>query len=241
MLDLDVSFSKYDYFVILIPGVLILILILIIIPPAFFVEIGQIIESFGSLNFAFVFIISVGLIIVSYLFGLLLSGFSAWLIEDQITSKWLSPPAVNLFQLEKRKTSKLFRKYTQPYSVKFQEKFFDVFNDYFEGIDKEDANDIFRLCYHVVKEKCPNGYKRLSTFISLYGLYRSLILTFLIGFIIYLVNFILTMNPIALLLLIIFPFVCVFCYYKFLTYYRIFSDEVFSSFFTHRYDVMNNQ
>jgi len=241
MLDLDVSFSKYDYFVILIPGVSILILLLIIVPPSFFVEIGQIIDSFGSLNFAVVFILSVGLIIVSYLLGLLVSGFSGWLIEDQITGRWLSPPIVNLFQLNKRKPKRWFRKYTQPYSVNFQKKFFEVFNDYFKGIDNNDANDIFRLCYHVVKEKCPNGYKRLSTFITLYGLYRSLILTFSMVFVIYLINFFLTLNIIVLLFLISFPFLSVFCYYKFLTYYRIFSDEVFSSFFTHQFDLMKNQ
>jgi len=241
MLDLDVSFSKYDYFVILIPGVLILIFIVLIVPSQVFVDIGHTIESYGTLQFAFVFIISVGLIIISYVLGLLLSGLGSWLIEDKITSRWLSPPAKNLFQLEKRKPTRLFKKYSHPYSEKFQKQFFEVFDDYFTGIDHDNANDLFRLCYHVVKEKCPNGYNRLGTFISLYGLYKSLILAFIIGIVLSFVNFFQTMNAIILLLPILFALLSIFCFYKFLIYYRIFADEVFSSFFTYRFDLMKSE
>ncbi|MFX1274357.1 MAG: hypothetical protein ACFFBP_01875 [Promethearchaeota archaeon] len=241
MLDLDVSFSKYDYFVILIPGVLILILSLLVVPEHIFIEFGQILDSWGSLQFAFIFLISVGLIIISYLFGLILSGLSSWLVEEQITGKWLSPQATNLFQLEKTKGKKRFKRYRQPYSEQFQKKFFEVFDEYFSGIDHEETNDLFRLCYHVVKEKCPNGYKRLGTFISLYGLYRSLIVAFLIGFILYLINVLLTWNVFTLLLMICFPFLIIFCFYKFLTYYRIFADEVFSSFYVYVLDLKKNQ
>ncbi len=234
MVDLNISFSKYDYFGILIPGIFALILIVLLVPSEIVVGFGSYFTSLGNLEFAFIFLLSIGIIIISYIVGTLLGGLGSWLLEDLIVGKKLSPPTQNLLQLkETTRKNKLFKRYQKPYSDQFREQFFKEYNGHFKGFEQENGEDIFRLCYHVVKEKCPNTFNRLSTFIALYGLYRSLTVTFLIGFFVFLVHYILTLNVISLIFFVGFPFLCIFCLYKFLQFYKAFSNEIFSSFYVY--------
>ena len=234
LVELNISFSKYDYFGILIPGIFSLILVILLIPIDNFVNLGGLIAAFGNLEIAFIFLISVGIIIISYIIGLLLGGLGSWFLEDQIIGKKLGLPSQNLLQLEQSsKEYKFFKRYRMAYSEQFKKQFLKEFDEFFKGFGHENGDDIFRLCYHVVKEKCPNTFNRLSTFIALYGLYRSLTVTFLIGFGLFLINFILTLNAISLVFFISFPLLSLFCLYKFLQFYRAFSNEIFSSFYVY--------
>jgi len=238
MVDLNISFSKYDYFGILIPGIFSLVLIVLLVPTGSFINLGGLIASFGNLEIAFIFLISVGIVIISYILGLLLGGLGSWLLEDQIIGKKLNLPSQNLFELkETRVNNKFFRRYRASYSEQFQTQFLKEFDGFFKGFDHENGDDMLRLCYHIVKEKCPNTINRLSTFIALQGLYRSLMVTFLIGSFLFLINLILTLSPLSLLIIISFPFLCLFCLEKFLQFYRAISDEIFSSFYVYCLDL----
>ena len=239
MVDLNISFSKYDYFGILIPGIFALILVMLLIPSEFILNLGIYFTSLGNLEISFIFLISVGIIIVSYIIGLLLSGLGSWLLEDKIIGKKLNLPSQNLLKLnesdsesnETNSNDRWFKRYRYQYSDKFRGEFLKEFDRFFKELGHNNGDDVFRMCYHVVKEKCPNTFNRLGTFISLYGLYRSLTITFLIGFVMFLVHFILTTNALSLLFFISFPLLSLFCFYKYLQFFRAFSNEIFSSFY----------
>lgn len=229
MVDLKISFSKYDYFGIIIPGFTLLILILFLFPLEIFIELSNIINLFGGLEFAFIFLIGLAIVIISYLFGIIISGMGYWLIEGKIIENKLKYPSTHLFQT-KETTKSLFKNYRSKYSVQFRDHFNEVFINYFEKKNYKET-DKFKLCYHLVKEKSPVAFQRLTTFISLYGLYRNLTITFIIGTFLYLYKIILTLNLLYLILILGFPLLSIFCFNNFLKFFRIYADEVFRSFF----------
>ena len=117
MVDLNISFSKYDYFGILIPGIFSLILVILLVPPEMIVGLGSYFTSLGNLEFAFIFLIGVGMLIISYIMGVLLGGLGSWLLEDLVIGKKLDLPSQNLLQLEETEQNyKYFKRYRKPYS-----------------------------------------------------------------------------------------------------------------------------
>ena len=232
MVDLKISFSKYDYFGIIIPGFTLLILILFLCPLEIFIELSNLLNLFGNLEFAFIFLIGLAIVIISYLFGTIISGMGYWLIEDKIIKNKLRYPSTHLFRTKKT-TKGWFKNYRSNYSDQFREHFNEVFNNYFNSFKKENykETDKFKLCYHLVKEKSPVAFQRLTTFISLYGLYRNLTITFILGTFLYLYKIIITLDLLYLILIIGFPLLSIFCFNNFLKFFRIYADEVFRSFF----------
>ena len=243
MVNLEINFSKYDYFGIIIPGFVFLLFLIFIFPIEFFINIGNIISSFGNFGFAFVFLISVGIIIISYLFGLIISGIGYSLIEGLIIEKKLKYPSYYLFQTKNKDTSKnevdsnnennsskLFKRYRRNYSKEFIDNFNEAFNAYFKE-DNYNDTDRFKLCFHVVKEKSPMAFSRLTTFISLYGLYRNLTITFIIGTFLLLYKLVISLNFLLILLIICICLLSLFSFNNFLKFFSVYADEVFRSFY----------
>ncbi|MFW9882070.1 MAG: hypothetical protein ACFFG0_54090, partial [Candidatus Thorarchaeota archaeon] len=114
MSELKISFSKYDYFGIILPGFVILIFIIFMAPLEFYINIGILIDSFGNIGFVFVFFIGIGIIITSYIIGSIISGISYYIIEGLIINKKLKYPSYNFFKNHYDKTShKLFHNYRE--------------------------------------------------------------------------------------------------------------------------------
>ena len=237
MTDLKISFNRYDYFGLILPGVLLLISVLFIIPQEIYISLGNSLESFKDLKYAFVFLIGTTLIFFSYLIGMIISSIGSWLIEGYIIKKKINYPSYNLFN---DTSSKRFKSYKKSYSSTFIEQFNKTYNEYYTGISFQ-GDDKFMTCFHYVKEKCPITYSRLNIFLSMYGLYRNLTVCFIIILSIFTVYFILTLNLILIVIMLLSGGFSIICFYRFLKFFRIFSDEVFRSFFMHRYDILKSQ
>ena len=238
MTDLKISFNRYDYFGLILPGVLLLISVIFIIPQEIYIGLGNSLESYKDLKFAFIFLIGVALIFFSYLIGMVISSIGSWLIEGNIIKKKLKYPSYNLFN---DSDSKWFENYQKSYSSTFIEQFNKTFNEYYNGISFQGDDDKFMTCFHYVKEKCPITYSRLNIFLSMYGLYRNLTVCFIILLSIFTVYFILTLNLFIILIMLLSGSFSTMCFYRFLKFFRIFSDEVFRSFYMHQYDIIKGQ
>ena len=237
MAEFKIKFSKYDYFGILIPGILFLISIIPLFPFELLLNLNNIIGTLGNIQFALNFIIGIGVVVFAYILGLIFSGIGRWIIEGKIIKKILRYPSSNLFipnkgtgktpneiskdslksekkekgedEKKKDKKKRLFKTYKAPYSDKFINNFNDSFFDFFSQSDYSDE-DKFKLCFTVVKEKCPITFSRMNTFIALYGLYRTLSITFIIIFIIYLIYGIFISNILLILSIVCLPLLTLF-------------------------------
>ncbi|KKN13845.1 hypothetical protein LCGC14_1002160 [marine sediment metagenome] len=256
MVDLKIKFSKYDYFGILIPGILFLIFITLLIPFEFLVSLNLFFSDLENLLYFLIFIMGLGLIVITYIFGLLLSSIGRWLIEDKIIINFLEYPSHNLFfqeeslknesneilkkssgvkkknqKIKKRNSAKkLFNKYRKPYSVSFINSFNNSFKDFFSENDYNEE-DRFKLCFTIIKEKCPVTFSRMNTFIALYGLHRTLSITFIITFFIYLFYGLYIGNFLLILLIFSLPLLSLFFFSNYLKFLRAYSDEVFRTFY----------
>lgn len=236
MTDLKISFNRYDYFGLILPGVLLLISVLFIIPQEIYIGLGNSLESYKDLKFAFIFLIGVTLIFFSYLIGIFISSIGSWLIEGYIIKKKLKYPSYNLFN---DKDSKWFKSYEKSYSSTFIEQFNKIYNEYYNGISFQ-GDDKFMTCFTYVKEKCPITYSRLNIFLSIYGLYRNLTVCFIMIFLIFTIYFIFTLNLFILIIMLFSSGYFIICFYRFLKFFRIYSDEIFRTFYMHRYDILKS-
>lgn len=234
MVDLKISFSKYDYFGIIFPGILLLIGFFLVIPTDVLINYGSLIDSFGELKFVFIFLIGLSIIFISYLIGIIISEFGAWLIEKKIIGIKLNYPSHNLFQDSYKGK---FESYRKPYSKTFQNQFNKIFNSYFENVNYQEDEDKFKLCFTIVKEKCPIAFARLNTFIALYGLSRNLSIAFLLLIPVFLYNLIVFLNLPLIIFIIICPLLSFFCFLNFLKFFRIYADEVFRSFYVYGLEI----
>jgi hypothetical protein len=229
MVELKISFSKYDFFAVIIPGFLILVSTLILLEKGFFILLENTLNTFNVLNFVFILIFGTVVIILSYIIGLNVSYFSSWLIEGKIIKKWLKYPSVNLFT--HRKSGKLFKSYRRSFSKSFQKKFKTTYNDYFKD-DFEKDQESFSLIHAVIKENCPVSFSRLTTFISIYGLLRNLSLSIIypmiVGIYIGIISSSGVLITIFIISLAIIPYSC---FRGFLKFFRTYANELFKSFY----------
>lgn len=252
MVDLNISFSKYDYFGIIIPGIIVVVSLILSFPLKFYIDIGILLNTIGELEYFFIFLIGISFIILSYFFGMIISALGSWLIENTIIKKFLKYQTYHLFKSKVKinsandtvvnKTKKIledktvkkegifFKKYKEPYSKEFQQQFEIHFGEYFNKI-KYNEEDKFKLCFAVVKENCHITYGRLSTFISLYNLSRNLTISFLISIPILIYNCIIFQNLIFLIGILIALMLIFFFFKNYLKYFKIYSDEVFRAFY----------
>ncbi len=237
MISLRVSFNRYDFFGLIFPGLLLIISIIFIIPQNYYIAIAESLESYKDLKFVFVFLIYISIIFASYLIGMIISSIGSWVIEGYFIKKKLKYPSYNLFN---NKNSNRFKNYRKSYTNTFIEQFNKIFSSYYNGIEFND-DDKFILCYTYVKEKCPITYSRLSVFLSMYGLYRNLTVCFILILPILLVNFMLSLNFFMIFLMTISFFFSIICFIRYLKFFRIFSDEVFRSFYMDQYDRLKNK
>lgn len=237
MIGLKISFSRYDYFGLILPGLLLISTILFYIPKGFYIALVAMLESYKDLKFVFIFLIGINLIFFSYLLGTVTSGIGSWLIEGYVIKEKLKYPSYNLFN---KTDSKWFKNYRKTYSTTFIDQFDKVFKSYYKDIPFE-GDDKFIVCFTYVKEKCPITYSRLSIFLSIYGLYRNLTICFIIIGAILIVYLILSFNLFIIVLIILSFIFSILCFFRYLKFFRIFSDEIFRSFYMDQYDRLKNK
>lgn len=252
MVDLKISFSKYDYFGIIIPGIIVLVSIILSLPMQFYIDLGILLKTTGELEYIFIFILGISFIILSYFIGMIISALGSWLIENIVIKKLLNYQTHHLFKSEnkinnpndkvanrtknakenksEKKGGIFFKKYKEPYSKEFQQQFEIYFGKYFNKIKYNDE-DKFKLCFAVVKENCPITYGRLNIFISLYNLSRNLTISFLITIPILIYNYIIFQNLMFLIGILIALMLIFFFFKNFLKYFKIYADEVFRAFY----------
>lgn len=230
-----ITFSKYDFFGILLPSIVLLIAITLILPYDFYSDLSSYLDNFIEFKFIMIGIFSVGIIVLCYIIGMLISGISSWIIEKKIIKKLLKYPSYNLFN---QTSSKWFKSYKASYSHDFINKFNEKFNTYFDS-DFEDEVDRFRLCFEVVKEHCPTSFGRLKTFISLYGSHRNLSITFLSIMVLYIIKSCFGFNSIIIIIIIISPLISYFNFVNFLKFFRIYADEIFRAFYIYQIENKN--
>jgi len=232
VVEFKIQFSKYDYFGILIPGILFLLFIVLLLPFDVFINLNNTLISLDSLQFVITFLFGTGLLVIAYILGLILSGVGRWIIEDKIIKKSLGYPSINLFKLNMSAGDKkrLFKKYRIAYSSLFINKFNNSFKSVF-GTNDYKGEDKFKLCFTIVKEYCPITFGRMNTFIALYGLNRTLSITFGINFIIYIFYSLYTLNLNLAIFSLILPLLSLFCFSNYLKFLRAYSDEIFRTFY----------
>lgn len=225
-----ITFSKYDFFGILLPSIVLLISIILILPYELYSGLSLYLDNFAEFKLLITVILSVGIIFLCYIIGLLISAISSWVIEKKIIKKLLKYPSFNLFN---KTTSKWFKSYKTSYSQNFINKFNEKFNNYF-GSGFEDEEDRFRLCFEVVKEHCPTSFGRLKTFISLYGLHRNLSITFLLIMVLYIIKACYEYSLMFTVIIIISLLISYFNFVNFLKFFRIYADEIFRAFYVYQ-------
>lgn len=231
-----ISFNRYDYFGVLLPSMVLLISITLILPYELFSDLSLYLDNFKEFKTIMIVIFSVGIIFLCYILELLISGISSWVIEKLIIKKVLKYPSYNLFN---QIGSKFFKSYKASYSQDFIKEFKEKYNTYF-GLDFEVEADRFRLCFEVIKEHCPTSFGRLKTFISLYGLHRNLIITFLSIMILYIIKYCFGFNSIFIItIIIISPLISYFNFVHYLKFFRIYADEVFRAFYVYQIENKN--
>lgn len=113
--------------------------------------------------------------------------------------------------------------YRKKASKKFVEDFNDAFKYYFDEEYSNYKAEGFPLIHAFVKDESSVTYQRLSVFLSLYGIFRTLTLTFIIITIITTsVGLFLYMTVSILLVLI--------CFFAYLKHFRYYTEELFRSF-----------
>ena len=251
LVELKIAFSKYDYFGILIPGFLFLTCFFILIPEVIKILIGEMINFLPGLQLSSIFVFSISILVIAYITGLILSGLSRWAIEDFLIKKRMGYPSESLFKTNKtggitgkkldllgdekrNRQLTIFKKYKVPYSDEFRNEFEKEFIRFFNN-KRFTMEDKFKLCFNVIKEASPITFGRLSTFIALYGLYRTLSLAFLILTIFVLIRLVFYINLLMFFLLISFPLLSMFCFTNYLKFLKAYSDEVFRSFYIHAF------
>lgn len=228
MVDLQLKFNKYDYFGIIIPGILFIFSIIVLVPFDIYLGLEIFFVSLSSLQSVYIFLISMALIVFAYVIGFVISGIGRWIIEEKIIGKKLKYPSENLFSTDETTKKFFFQKYKKPYSKQFIGELIKSFNQYFKKIDFSE-DDGFKLCFSVVKENCPVAFGRLTTFLSLYGLYRTLCIEFVLILIIFSIYSIFYVNALIVIILIFLPMLSVICFSNYLKFYKTYADEVFRS------------
>lgn len=211
--------SAFDFFAYFIQGLLLLV------GFCYLLDINTL-EIFTSNNLFLGFIV----IALSYILGHGVAEISRLIIEGGIVKKYLGYPSDFMFK-ERQKGRLLFKDYFRPYSKEFIKEFKTAYSWYYKNkFPRIDDYNSFRLCFHTVKEKCPNALSRLEVFISMYDFNRNLSMVFLIYGGMFLVIAITAGELVWLLgsaLSLILAFVFLLRYLKF---FKSFADEVYYSF-----------
>ena len=84
MTEFKIKFSKYDYFGILIPGILFLISLILLFPFKLLLDLNNILSTLVNIQFALNFILGIGIVVIAYIVGLIFSGVGRWIIEGKI-------------------------------------------------------------------------------------------------------------------------------------------------------------
>jgi len=214
--------SVFDFFAYFLQGFLLLIGIAILLN----IEVGGIISTTNLF-------LDLVVVVVSYILGHVISELSRWLIEGKLVKRHLGYPSDFVFSEERNKMP-FFSEYLSTYSKEFISDFKEVFNKkYANKFSRIDDYNAFLLCFHTVKENCPNAFSRLNIFISMYDFSRNLTLVFLIYAVIFTAISISRSDftwILGVFLSLIFAFIFLKRYLKF---FKAFANEVYYSFYNH--------
>lgn len=163
-------------------------------------------------------------IIAAYVLGHVNAHGASWLLEHHAVGA-LKKPSTHLFAEAKKGR---FKAYRQPFPSDTAEAILEKYKR-MSGKDKP-GEAMFLFCYHLVKEKCPQAYARLNTFLSLYGFARNLsfatlaLAVFLAG------TAWVRQTPHLWQLAGIAAALSLVLFFRYLKFLRLFSIEVFTSF-----------
>ncbi|MCG8431768.1 MAG: hypothetical protein MJA29_11420 [Candidatus Omnitrophica bacterium] len=224
-----VPFNLYDYLGYLMTGFVTIIFI-------YSLGIAEITKLKNSLESVLQheYILTVLLMIACYIVGQIVSLFGKCIFVNIIIKKWLNYPSRNFFRMfsdnEKFRNFKPvrwfhFREYKRPYPEEFANKIKEYYEQ--ETGRRFDESEAFLFCFHYVKEYCPATHARLLIFLSLYDFSRNLSVIFLMMGAVYFLSCRMMWGAgcwmFAYLL-----------FFRYLQFFRIFSNEVFRSFYAVR-------
>jgi hypothetical protein len=241
MPELGIEFSKYDVIAVIIPGALILMGIMTLLPKTLYADLYSIFVTEG----AYLFIFALAVVVFSFIFGKISSKMSYWIIEARIVepkdetnesekkgkTRRLGYNSSNMFLTDDEfKQFKRFKKYRKPATKDFQEKVRKAYKYFF----KEDLieESYFPLIFVFIKEHCSESASRVITFSAMYHCFRNLTLIF--STFSFAIGFTHAYQMSSILLYVITPvasiIIALICFRGYLKYYKIFSNEIISSF-----------
>lgn len=128
MNNVNIPFSLFDFFGYLFPGSILMTAAFLFAPEGSF---EQMVTFFDTAN-DFKYILYLGFLIATYSLGHIVSSIGSILFQRLLIAKLLGYPADNLLQKNRNKNRVLSHlNYKKSYSVKFQNEFNKIFNDYF--------------------------------------------------------------------------------------------------------------
>lgn len=222
MAEIRFPLSIFDFFAYFLQGFILIIGVLYL----FDVEIRAILLTEN-------YLIVLLLFVSSYVLGHIISEISRHVIERNIVKKFLGYPSDFVFNEEHRRLF-LFKNYLRPYSKEFIDEFKAAFNkQYNEKFSEIDDYNSFLLCFHTVKENCPNAFSRLGIFISMYDFSRNLSMLSIIFTLLFAIKTVLEWNIYWLLGLILSSLLAVLFLLRYLKFFKSYANEVYYSFYNY--------
>lgn len=222
MTDVKFPLSIFDFFAHFLQGFLLLIGLMV----AFSVNLASVLTSESTLLVLLI-------VLISYILGHIIAELARLLYERGIIKKLFGYPSDFVFEESKREIP-LLNFYLSPYPPEFISEFKEAFSKYFNGkFSKVSGYNSFLLCFHTVKEYCPNASSRLSIFISMYDFSRNLSFVFLVYAIALVVGGILEKEFFWVLGGIISLIISIIFLLRYLKFFRTYANEVYFSFFTY--------
>lgn len=160
----------YDFLGYFLPGAVVILQIFLI-----FNDFNIVVDKIRKLSSGEIFLI----IIFSYIIGHLIQSFSN-ILEKILLKIPIFKKIVGLPTHESLLERNNF------YSIEFKKSIREAGREVF-GIEKLTEKEFFNLCYSLVQQKLEKN--RLNLFVSLYGFYRGLSYSCLIGFVLFVIKF----------------------------------------------------
>lgn len=218
---MESKFNFYDFLAHFIPGFLaICAFALLFLTPS---EIGSLMAKTEPYKY----IVSTGLVLISYSVGHVISQLGSLLLERGLVRSWVGYPSENFF-IESKKNHWIFRDYRRSHSKDFAKRVKEAYEAKFNVAFHH--YDAFMTCFHFVKERSGPTLTRLNTFLAVYDFCRNTSMGLLLltlgfvarGFVTTPSNFYYAAGAL---------FFAVFFFYRYLKFYRQYDDEVFRTFY----------
>lgn len=167
-------------------------------------------------------------ILTAYVVGHINAHLASWLLERKML-KVLRYPSQNLFDIRKaplRILSPYFAPLPHSVALSIQKQYKEM------NPHGQFGEELFLYCYHLVKEKSPNSYSRVQVFLNQYGFCRNMgfALLCIVPFAIFGAYTNRSVETAAIAFLC--PFLSCVLILRYLKFFRLYSVEVFLSFWS---------